>query len=182
MDDFIHRLNMIPPQADSLLRQIRKLDKEVEDLQIRLYPLRELFLQQVVGWGDKRAIKARQEMDQDFRQIVRIENDIETKSKEKVSIAERLYNLIHQPTEKLDKEIMQRGLDKTYEDDGGLKKKRGKKPARKSLKRNEWEYDPNEPKYCYCGKPSYGEMVMCENTCCEREWFHVECLEEKKLP
>lgn len=36
MDDFIHKLNMIPPQADSLLRQIRKLDKEVEDLQIRL--------------------------------------------------------------------------------------------------------------------------------------------------
>ena len=106
MDDFIHRLNMIPPQADSLLRQIRKLDKEVEDLQIRLQPLRELFLQQVVGWGDKRAIKARQEMDQDFRQIVRIENDIEAKSKEKVSIAERLYNLIHQPTEKLDKEIL----------------------------------------------------------------------------
>ena len=29
MDDFIHRLNMIPPQADSLLRQIRRLDKEV---------------------------------------------------------------------------------------------------------------------------------------------------------
>jgi len=105
---------------------------------------------------------------------------MDLKSKEKINIAEKLYNLIHEPTEKLDKELHQRGLDKGEDD--GSRKKRGKKPIRKGMKRSEWEYDPNEPRYCYCGRPSYGEMVMCENTYCDREWFHVDCLGEKKLP
>jgi hypothetical protein len=42
------------------------------------------------------------------------------------------------------------------EEDIGMKKKRGKKPTKKGFKRGEWEYDPNEPKYCYCNKPSFG--------------------------
>lgn len=25
-------------------------------------------------------------------------------------------------------------------------------------------------------------MVECENPFCEREWFHVDCIEEKNLP
>lgn len=53
---------------------------------------------------------------------------------------------------------------------------------RKPLKKGEWEYDPKEPKYCYCQRPSFGEMVMCDNTFCEFEWFHLECIDEKKLP
>ena len=68
----------------------------------------------------------------------------------------------------MQKELKLRGIDKQVDEEGGFKKKRGKKPARKGLKRSEWEYDPNEPKYCYCGRPSFGEMVMCENTYCER--------------
>ena len=71
-------------------------------------------------------------------------------------------------------------MDKGDEDS---RRKRGKKgSSKKSVKRGEWEYDPNEPKYCYCNRPSFGEMVMCDNTFCEREWFHLECIEEKKLP
>lgn len=37
---------------------------------------------------------------------------MEAKSKEKVAIAEGLYNLIHEPTEKLQKELKLRGIDK----------------------------------------------------------------------
>jgi hypothetical protein len=51
MDDFIHRLNMIPPQADSLLRQIRQLDKEVEELRLELDPKRDLFLAKLDRWN-----------------------------------------------------------------------------------------------------------------------------------
>lgn len=29
-EEFLHKLNLIPPQADKLLRQIRQLDQEVE--------------------------------------------------------------------------------------------------------------------------------------------------------
>lgn len=43
-------------------------------------------------------------------------------------------------------------------------------------------YDLKEPTYCYCERASFGEMVMCENPYCEREWFHLDCIEEKNLP
>lgn len=40
----------------------------------------------------------------------------------------------------------------------------------------------HEPRYCYCGEPSYGEMVGCDNTDCPREWFHLLCAGLTKVP
>lgn len=34
----------------------------------------------------------------------------------------------------------------------------------------------NEPLYCYCQKPSHGEMVACDHDECSLEWFHYECV------
>lgn len=42
--------------------------------------------------------------------------------------------------------------------------------------------DPNEPKYCYCNRGSYGEMVACDNELCPREWFHLGCTELRVAP
>ena len=42
--------------------------------------------------------------------------------------------------------------------------------------------DPNEPKYCYCNRGSYGEMVACDNERCRREWFHLGCTELREAP
>lgn len=42
--------------------------------------------------------------------------------------------------------------------------------------------DPNEPKYCYCGRGSYGTMIACENPKCEKEWFHLECTGLRFVP
>lgn len=36
--------------------------------------------------------------------------------------------------------------------------------------------DPSEPRYCLCNNVSYGEMIMCDNKDCEKEWFHVGCV------
>ena len=36
--------------------------------------------------------------------------------------------------------------------------------------------DPNEPTYCICRQVSYGEMVGCDNTECDIEWFHFGCV------
>lgn len=30
--------------------------------------------------------------------------------------------------------------------------------------------DPNEPKYCYCQRVSFGEMIACDNEHCKNEW------------
>lgn len=27
----------------------------------------------------------------------------------------------------------------------------------------DWQYDPNEPRYCLCNQVSYGDMVGCDN-------------------
>ena len=48
----------------------------------------------------------------------------------------------------------------------------------------ETEVDPSEPRYCYCDRVSYGEMVACDNDDCPREWvrflrshqFHYACV------
>jgi hypothetical protein len=42
--------------------------------------------------------------------------------------------------------------------------------------------DPNEPRYCYCQRVSFGEMVACDNEECDIEWFHLECTELESVP
>lgn len=42
--------------------------------------------------------------------------------------------------------------------------------------------DPDEPKYCYCNRGSYGEMIACDNESCPREWFHLGCTELTEAP
>ncbi|KZT03574.1 uncharacterized protein LAESUDRAFT_761908 [Laetiporus sulphureus 93-53] len=42
--------------------------------------------------------------------------------------------------------------------------------------------DPNEPRYCFCNQVSYGEMVACDREGCEREWFHLGCVDLKEAP
>ena len=42
--------------------------------------------------------------------------------------------------------------------------------------------DPDEIKYCYCGRGSYGQMIACDNPNCEKEWFHLECTGLKTAP
>jgi hypothetical protein len=42
--------------------------------------------------------------------------------------------------------------------------------------------DPDEPKYCYCNRGSYGEMIACDNEQCPKEWFHLGCTGLKEPP
>ena len=64
--------------------------------------------------------------------------------------------------------------------------------------KEEWTYDPNEPRYCICNQVSYGvrlikhfllnplwtvlklvcfqDMVACDNDECPYEWFHYPCV------
>ena len=41
--------------------------------------------------------------------------------------------------------------------------------------------------YCYCGKPSNNDMLLCSNEACLHKWYHFKCLfltanKAKKLP
>lgn len=36
--------------------------------------------------------------------------------------------------------------------------------------------DPNEPTFCICEQVSWGEMIACDGSNCQREWFHYPCV------
>jgi inhibitor of growth protein 4 len=46
----------------------------------------------------------------------------------------------------------------------------------------EFPFDPNEPTYCVCLRPSFGQMIQCDNDDCSIEWFHMECVGLSSLP
>ncbi|KZS99319.1 hypothetical protein SISNIDRAFT_546111 [Sistotremastrum niveocremeum HHB9708] len=41
---------------------------------------------------------------------------------------------------------------------------------------------PHEPRYCFCQRVSFGEMVACDYPKCEKEWFHYECVGLTEAP
>jgi len=47
---------------------------------------------------------------------------------------------------------------------------------------NNWNPDPNEPRYCICNQVSYGAMVGCDNKNCAIEWFHYDCVGVEEAP
>ncbi|KAF8203896.1 hypothetical protein BJ912DRAFT_841268 [Pholiota molesta] len=36
--------------------------------------------------------------------------------------------------------------------------------------------DGDDRTYCFCDGVSYGEMIACDDSRCEREWFHLACI------
>lgn len=36
--------------------------------------------------------------------------------------------------------------------------------------------------YCVCNRPSFGDMVACDNPTCSKEWFHMACVGLDKAP
>lgn len=36
--------------------------------------------------------------------------------------------------------------------------------------------------YCICNRPSFGEMIACDDSECEYEWFHLQCLDMNGAP
>lgn len=39
-----------------------------------------------------------------------------------------------------------------------------------------------QERYCFCNKPSSGDMVGCDNDDCRRQWFHFECVNLDSAP
>ncbi|KAF2651955.1 hypothetical protein K491DRAFT_557085, partial [Lophiostoma macrostomum CBS 122681] len=40
----------------------------------------------------------------------------------------------------------------------------------------------DEPRYCFCNKESYGDMIACDNDSCPRQWFHSACVNMNHAP
>ena len=44
------------------------------------------------------------------------------------------------------------------------------------------EEEDSEKLWCFCGEPSFGDMVMCDNPHCTIQWFHFDCLRLRCAP
>ena len=44
------------------------------------------------------------------------------------------------------------------------------------------EGDEDNSLYCLCQRPSFGEMIGCDNDNCDYQWFHYECVGIKQQP
>jgi inhibitor of growth protein 3 len=44
------------------------------------------------------------------------------------------------------------------------------------------EAEEDNTLYCTCQRPSFGEMIGCDNDNCEFQWFHYECVGIKQQP
>lgn len=57
-----------------------------------------------------------------------------------------------------------------------------KSKAQATVDRNDDDDDDPEKLWCYCSKPAFGEMNMCDNKKCTIRWDHYDCLCLKETP
>lgn len=48
--------------------------------------------------------------------------------------------------------------------------------------RGNQDEEPDEIRYCYCNQVSYGKMVACDGVNCQKEWFHLPCVNLSHMP
>ena len=83
----------------------------------------------------------------------------------KIQVSSEAYDLVDKHVARLDAEIAR------YDIAAGIPQGRECEVGASSLGPS-WE----EPMYCTCGRPSFGDMVGCDNPDCAIEWFHFECV------
>lgn len=80
---------------------------------------------------------------------------------------------------RIPKKFKQEVQEKQQHED--VKKKIKKKNVNsKRIKGETDDEDTNEPLYCLCNRPSFGNMIECSNEHCTFEWFHFSCIGLKK--
>lgn len=196
LEDYTEKLGTVTIDTNRYLRHIRELDKRVEELQKELADMQKNLVEKVKAQKDKRPDQ--KAIEEEYERIVEKEKLCYGMALEKVKVSEQLHELVTESAQKLENELarlkteLRKNTNITDEErderENALKKKKLKSDSKmmQKLERvgntKEWLYDRTEPRYCYCGGFSEGEMVECENVFCEKEWFHRICVPDKSLP
>ena len=133
-------------------------------------------------------------LDKNFDEIYNIENYINSKRRAKgkkpitdpqIMKKTNKFRKINGST-KLTKRGKTKGISKKANDNQKIKK-----PINPDVDK-EWEdityqeldgkIGPKEAMYCFCNYISYGNMIKCDNSNCERKWFHFHCVGLKDQP
>ncbi|GAA6008995.1 uncharacterized protein JCM10292_001751 [Rhodotorula paludigena] len=65
----------------------------------------------------------------------------------------------------------------------GVKRKRGDEDVKRGHDEVETEAEGEDlTPYCFCHRPSFGEMIGCDAPDCKIEWFHLNCIGLKESP
>ncbi|GAA5827134.1 hypothetical protein JCM11251_001131 [Rhodosporidiobolus azoricus] len=66
---------------------------------------------------------------------------------------------------------------------GGHKRKRGEEEAKSQREEESADVEGEDATpYCFCQRPSFGEMIGCDSPDCKIEWFHLGCIGLKESP
>jgi len=182
LEDYIQNVAYLPSETVRSLELIRLLDDKVQELTHELNSLTSAYFA---------SISSKQENNELLQKIQEKQKEALDLSDEKIVISKQLIEMVEEQMSKLniDLEQFKKKLKVDAEEDYSRVKKRGDRMQ--SLGSNFIEEismiygeeeddmhmgDESEKKYCYCMKPSYGDMVACDNPRCPREWFHFECV------
>lgn len=183
-EEFIDKLGPYPNDVNRLTRLIRLLDKRLENIQATLVSQQKRFELKLKDLKDKRVTEVPQDIRAEYDNIVAKQKEMYGYAKEKEQVASQLLDVIASSYEMVKTDLKTKLKEKPSEDQKVSQTKKQKKPVvemgnKQGVKNDQFLYDNANPKYCYCVGGSYGEMIGCESTFCEKEWFHMECVDDK---
>lgn len=152
VEDCVERLNLLPASTSRHLRKIQELDKKTESIATELEQKQKEFIDRFRQQkGKKLDNRTREQLESQYRSIVHLHKQglslctekVRTTSI-KVSIAGMLYDLVHEPTEKMDGELARMATElrknnqlATEEERDSVSKTRRLKESRGNLVRQE---------------------------------------------
>ena len=209
LEDFIEKLGSLPIDVNRGLRLLKELDGRFRDSNQRLVELQEEYAGRMKNAKDKKQEAQKPDTQAMMEEIKQLQEECLAYSRSKIDVSGQNYDVVEKQIEKLDAELrkfedelkVQNGDQSAQDDHKGLKHlkkaitktqsniKPTKNPVPSALEitpepldtaKN--ALDQNEPRYCVCNGVSYGDMISCDNTFCEKEWFHFACINLSSKP
>lgn len=193
-EDYVESLQNLPFEIDQNMQELRRMDEEFQRLRETYMKNKKIYTKicKTDNQPDNNLTVSKNQIDRDYRLAVQ-------KQDQKIDLTKRMYDLVSRHIERIDSQMVKNDIGndwmgrKTYEQDSwkNVERKRAlpcsnrKRKAVPSFRANigdqngmlpVFDIDPNEPKYCFCGQVSFGDMVACDGENCEKEWFHYACV------
>ncbi|CAD8189758.1 unnamed protein product [Paramecium octaurelia] len=180
LEDYFDRQSHVPQEVTRSLRLIKELDEKVTKIQQKLTTLRKQYKQQ-------QNEKTKVEIDQLYEESVNL-------SQEKINLSDKVYEVVDNAVQQLDNDLkkFEENLKSSMAPDHKRRflilskyQKEKRKKINQEIEQSKEIFQnasQSEPLYCICQKPSFGQMVMCDNQLCSKEWFHLECVKLKDFP
>ncbi|CEG63165.1 Putative Yng2p [Rhizopus microsporus] len=174
-------IRQLDDNAEELMYQVEKetmlittsgKDLSPEERKKKLEHISNL-LKEVINKGEEKYALAKSTYDSVDRHCTKLDNDLE-----RIEAEQQLLEPTHRMYEHAQYESIKPSQGESRR---GRKKKTNEEDyssddLQKEISFSNMPIDPNEPRYCYCQRVSFGEMVACDNPGCEIEWFHYECV------